>query len=88
MAEWHALAKLRMHTETSLSLLESLTTEFSLLLQNFQDLTCSHFATVELPREIAARKRRELNNTPSAAGSTVNSARQCRFMTDSFVYVN
>ena len=76
-AEWHALAKLHMHTETSLSLLESLTTEFGLLMQNFQNQTCSHFATVELPRKIAAWKRRELNNTPLVVGSTVNSARRC-----------
>ena len=61
-AEWHALAKLRMHTETSLASLESLTTEFGLLMQNFEELTCSQFATTELPRETAARKRRELNN--------------------------
>ncbi len=60
-AEWHGLAKLRLHTESSLSLLESLTTEFGLLIQNFQELTCSQFATTELPREAAARKRRDLN---------------------------
>ena len=64
-AEWHGLAKLRMHTESSLALLESLTTEFGLLIQNFQELTCSHFATTELPRETAARKRREMNSSSS-----------------------
>lgn len=64
-AEWHGLAKLRMHTESSLALLESLTTEFGLLIQNFQELTCIQFATTELPREVAARQRRELNNNAS-----------------------
>ena len=62
-AEWHSLAKLRMHTESTLALLESLTTEFGLLMQNFQELTCSQFATTELPRETAARNRRDLNNS-------------------------
>ena len=61
-AEWHSLAKLRMHTESTLALLESLTTEFGLLMQNFQELTCSQFATTELPCETAARNHRDLNN--------------------------
>ena len=64
-AEWHGLAKLRMHTESTLALLESLTTEFGLLMQNFQELTCLQFATTELPRETAARNRRDLNNSTS-----------------------
>src|SRR4051812_36901985 len=58
-AEWHALAKLRMHTDSSLTLLESLTTEFGQLLRQFRDLTCANFNTCELARETAARKRRE-----------------------------
>lgn len=58
-AEWHALAKLRMHTGQSLDLLEALTIEFGKLMRQFRDVTCSQFATMELPRETAARKRRE-----------------------------
>ncbi|KAF9551238.1 hypothetical protein CPC08DRAFT_768761 [Agrocybe pediades] len=57
-AEWHALAKLRMHTDTSLDLLESLTTQFGKLMREFRDLTCVAFETVELPREAAARAQR------------------------------
>jgi len=56
-AEWHALAKLRMHTDSTLTLLEELTTEFGKLMRQFRDLTCSQFATIELPREAAARTR-------------------------------
>ena len=56
-AEWHALAKLRMHTDATLKRLDSLTKEFGLLMQQFRDNTCSHFQTVELPRELAARNR-------------------------------
>ena len=61
-AEWHALAKLRMHTESSLALLESLMTEFGLLMQNFQELTCSRFANAEPSREEAAQECRDLNS--------------------------
>jgi hypothetical protein len=57
-AEWHALAKLRMHSDSTLLLLEELTTEFGNLIRKFRDLTCSKFKTVELSRETAARKRR------------------------------
>lgn len=59
-AEWHGLAKLRMHTESTLILLEELTSEFGKLLRQFRDLTCSQFSTMELPRETAARNRREV----------------------------
>ena len=61
-AEWHALAKLRMHTESSLALLESLTTEFGLLMQNFQELTCSQLPNTELSQEEAAQEHRDSNS--------------------------
>ena len=56
-AEWHAFAKLRMHTDCTLAHLESLTKEFGLLMRQFRDLTCSQFQAFELPREVAARNR-------------------------------
>ncbi|KAF9474973.1 hypothetical protein BDN70DRAFT_814828 [Pholiota conissans] len=58
-AEWHALAKLRMHTDPTIELLEELTVVFGKLMREFRDLTCSEFATIELPREVAARARRQ-----------------------------
>lgn len=61
-AEWHGLAKLRMHTDSTLNLLDKLTAEFGKLMRQFRDLTCSKFATIELPREVAARSRRETEN--------------------------
>ncbi|KAG6913900.1 hypothetical protein DXG01_003626 [Tephrocybe rancida] len=73
-AEWHALAKARMHTDSSLDLLEALTTEFGKLLRQFRDLTCTEFATVELPGEAAARVRRKVaaqsKGTTSQANAT------------------
>ena len=74
-AEWHGLAKLRMHTESSLALLESLTIEFGLLIQNFEDLTCSQFETTELPSKTAATERLELNNSaPETSQININGA--------------
>ena len=66
-AEWHGLAKLRMHTESSLALLEALTTEFGLLVQSFQELTSRDFITVELPKEKGARDRKAAKNASSSA---------------------
>lgn len=56
-AEWHALAKLRLHTESTLAHLERLTTDLGKLMREFRDSTCSAFDTVELPRELDARNR-------------------------------
>jgi hypothetical protein len=56
-AEWHTLAKLRMHTDATLDHMESLTKEFGRLMRQFRDITCPQFQTEELPRELAARNR-------------------------------
>jgi hypothetical protein len=58
-AEWHAFAKLRMHTDSTLEHLDVLTKEFGCLMRQFRDLTCSQFRTAELPREVAARNRQQ-----------------------------
>ena len=58
-AEWHAFAKLRLHTENTLQHLEKLTTELGQLMRKFRDATESGFATFELPKEIGARNRRK-----------------------------
>jgi hypothetical protein len=54
MAEWHAFAKLRMHTECTLEHFEKLTKELGLLIRQFHDITCPEFETVELLQEVAA----------------------------------
>ena len=55
-AEWHALAKLRLHTDSTLNLLESVTREFGRLIRQFCDKTSDKFDMVELPREAGAHK--------------------------------
>jgi hypothetical protein len=56
-AEWHALAKLRMHTDSTLTLFNMVTREFGRLMRQFRDRTSDKFDTVELPRETGARKK-------------------------------
>ena len=56
-AEWHGLAKLRMHTQATLDHLETLTNEYGRLMRSFHDLMCSQFTTKELQRDVDVRKR-------------------------------
>ncbi|PSS31922.1 hypothetical protein PHLCEN_2v2303 [Hermanssonia centrifuga] len=58
LATWHALAKLRMHTDGTLSIFEATTANLGTLLRRFAAKVCNRFVTRELPSEEAARGRR------------------------------
>lgn len=64
-AHWHALAKLRMHTDYTLALLDKETEELGARLRAFSDKTCTFFDTKELRRETAARYRRNAKKAHS-----------------------
>lgn len=57
-AHWHGLAKLRMHTDDTLSILDGVTVEIGAEFRKFIKKTCSVFTTHELEREKDARQRR------------------------------
>jgi len=59
LCEWHALAKLRLHSDDSLALLDEALKKLSAQIQRFQKRTCEIFKTYELPSEAAARQRRQ-----------------------------
>ena len=59
MATWHFLAKLRLHTESTLSLLKKSTTQLGTTLRKFNSVTCDTYVTKDLPSEEAARGRRQ-----------------------------
>jgi hypothetical protein len=59
LATWHALGKLRMHTETTLHFLDNSTIRLGRALRRFKRFTCDSFVTQELPKEAAARGRRK-----------------------------
>jgi hypothetical protein len=59
-AEWHGLAKLRLHTEKTLHIMDQTTTSFSDTLREFKEHTCSYFVTRELEKEVNARKRKAI----------------------------
>ena len=56
-AEWHALAKLRIHTDSTLDLLQEATRELGRLLRQFRDRTSDEFDTVELPSKTGTEKK-------------------------------
>ncbi|KZP19824.1 hypothetical protein FIBSPDRAFT_665092, partial [Athelia psychrophila] len=56
---WHGLAKLRMHIDPTLTLLEREAEHLGAQLRQFADETCAMFETEELKCEVDARHRRE-----------------------------
>jgi hypothetical protein len=52
----HTLAKLRMHSETTLSLLDEVFKKLSCQLHEFRDITCVAFTMFELPKEKAMQE--------------------------------
>lgn len=75
-AEWHAFAKLRLHTESTLQHLDRLTMELGQLMRKFRDTTQSAFATFELPKETGARKRCQKSSKGKEKVAAGNSSRK------------
>ena len=57
LAYWHGLAKMQIHTETSLTTLDHVTTVLGAELRYFEGMTCPEFTTHETASEAAARVR-------------------------------
>ena len=66
LATWHALAKLHVHTETSLRLLDTATSALGNALRHFVYVTCLAFDTFETHGEYTKRQRQRLETTSSA----------------------
>lgn len=70
LCEWHTLAKLRLHSDDSLTLLDQALDRLAGQIRKFQRVTCSTFQTKELPSEATARQWREKGHASShKAGS-------------------
>ena len=67
MLAWHGLAKLRMHTDHTLRLLELETVRLGRKLRHFQSVICPHYDTLETPREAAVRVRAQAARANSGA---------------------
>ena len=81
LAQWHTLAKLRLHTDHSLKLLDEACRLLGGQLRKFQDFTCAAFKTMELPSETAARwrqKERSLSTTAPGSSITKTTSAACQ----------
>lgn len=56
---WHGLAKLRMHTDETLQIMDDVTVSLGRELRAFSTHTCPGFPTRELRREAESRMRRQ-----------------------------
>jgi hypothetical protein len=65
-AHWHGLAKLRLHTDTTLDTMDQLTRIFGSKLREFAKKTCSAYKTRELKKEVDARNRRHTKRSTKA----------------------
>ncbi|KAH9025567.1 hypothetical protein EDB84DRAFT_1564035 [Lactarius hengduanensis] len=61
LSTWHAYAKLRLHTDSTLKMLETVGTSLCQALRQFTSTTSARYATRELPREKNARVARQQN---------------------------
>jgi hypothetical protein len=68
LCTWHASAKLRLHTTTTLRYLKETTRSLGFILRKFAKKT-STFDTHELPKEVNARTRRKAATSAKGGGS-------------------
>ena len=76
-AMWHALAKLHVHTDTSLRFLDTATTALGNALRYFVRVTCPEFNTFETSSEYTKRQCQQAA-TISSTSSTVPSSTGCQ----------
>jgi hypothetical protein len=86
-AEWHALAKLRLHSESTIAFLEETFHKLSQKLRKFRQDTCEAFVTTELPKERAARQRRLAQHPEgNATSAESNGARKKKFNMNTYKF--
>ncbi len=71
LANWHALAKLRLHTSITLDIWRTVTRYMYASVRKFARTTCERHVTRELPQETLARARRAKSARKSTKGPRV-----------------
>ena len=81
LCQWHGLAKLRMHTDATLRIMDGVTRRLGDSIRDFEANTCPAFNSRELKGEAEKRQRREtLSHSQSqcTTSATATPARQPR----------
>ncbi|EIW86099.1 hypothetical protein CONPUDRAFT_43986, partial [Coniophora puteana RWD-64-598 SS2] len=68
LGKWHSLAKLRLHTDDTLKLLEQATISLGASARKFQAEVCPSYDTREIPSETSARGRRAVTKIANSKG--------------------
>lgn len=78
LAEWHALAKLRLHTDATLDTMDDATVKLGHQMRKFENTTCNAFQTYELDREVQARTHtkgsKQVGNTETMVTDMIGSS--------------
>jgi len=70
LATWHAFARLRVHTDSTLDMFQVSTKSLTAAVRRFIREMCESYMTQELPKETAARGRRTAALTAKRGGRT------------------
>lgn len=76
LSHWHGLAKLRMHSDLTLDILDQQTTDLGEQFRRFKDKVCPSYHTQELDREVGVRSRRQTKKTVKGSGINNGQASQ------------
>ncbi len=74
LANWHALAKLRLHTTVTLDVFRKATKLMYASVREFARTTCEAYVTYELDREAEARGRRQARAAARAHAAGISSS--------------
>lgn len=75
MAHWHGLAKLRMHSDLTLEIMDGVTSAVGQQFREFKASVCAAYTTHELRREVEARTRRQLKQAAKQNGVRIDKQR-------------
>ena len=84
------LAKLRLHSDNTLDIMDDVTVKLGSQFREFRDRICPQFQTRELPREVAAHQRRRSKQNHHSGGNSAarfsKDPRQKMFNLDTYKY--
>ncbi|KAI0644208.1 hypothetical protein C8Q79DRAFT_914017, partial [Trametes meyenii] len=83
---WHATAKLRLHTDNTLNVLDIFTVSCGASVRKFARVTCKRYQTYELPRELAACGRRTSARADKGKATLVSSKKLKLFNTNTYKF--
>ncbi|TBU23843.1 hypothetical protein BD311DRAFT_703164 [Dichomitus squalens] len=72
LARWHALAKLQLHSESTVDALTTSTSTLGQAMRAFLRHVCSQYSTQELPKETQSRQRRKAVSGSNTRPATIS----------------